>query len=183
MIVRHDDLIFRPATVHDIDLFEDQFSDIGGAGRHQWFGFTSFAAVRREVETRGLLGGEANMLVIERDGEVCGRIEWLARDWGRRDTSMCWEIAIGLLAPYRGQGIGSVSQSWLVDYLFTHTRVQRIQAITDPANVAEQKCLDRAGLQIEGRIRQAQWRQGAWHDQLLYSSVRDDWCQPREGAA
>jgi aminoglycoside 6'-N-acetyltransferase len=175
MIVRHGNLVFRPATVEDIDLFEMQFGDIDGAGPHQWFGFTSFAAVRREVETRDLLGGDANMLVITKNDEVCGRVEWLARYWGRRDTSLCWEIAIGLLPQHRGHGIGTVSQRWLVDYLFSHTRVERIQATTDPTNTAEQKCLERAGFQVEGRIRRAQWRQGAWHDQCIYSILRDDW--------
>ncbi|NMO51028.1 GNAT family N-acetyltransferase [Actinoplanes sp. TBRC 11911] len=174
MIVRHGELTFRPASVADIDVFEAQFGDVDGAGAYQWFGFTSFAGLRREAESRGLLGGDANMLVIEHKGELAGRVEWLARYWGRRDTSLCWEIAIGLLPAYRGMGIGTASQRWLVDYLFAHTRVERIQATTDPENVAEQKCLERAGLRLEGRVRRAQWRQGAWHDQLLYAITRDD---------
>ncbi|HKT00141.1 MAG TPA: GNAT family protein [Rugosimonospora sp.] len=175
MIVRHGDLTFRPATVEDIDLFEDEFGGVDGAGPHQWFGFTSFRGVRAEVESRGLLGGTENMAVIVKDGAVCGRVEWLARYWGRRDTSLCWEIAIGILPGYRGQGIGTASQQWLVDYLFQHTRVERVQATTDPDNAAERTCLERAGLQFEGRVRRAQWRQGAWHDQLLYSILRDEW--------
>ncbi len=166
--------MLRTVTLDDIDLFEDAFSGVDGAGEHQWFGFTSFNGARREVDSRGLLGGEANMLTIVREGQVCGRVEWLARHWGRRDTSQCWEIAIGLLATFRGQGIGTICQQWLVDYLFAHTRAERIQATTDPTNLAERKCLERAGFTLEGRVRRAQWRQGSWHDQLLYSVVRGE---------
>jgi hypothetical protein len=50
---------------------------------------------------------------------------------------------------------------------------KRVQAFTDVENVAERRALENVGFVQEGVLRSAQWRQGSWHDQILYSIVRD----------
>lgn len=164
----------RPVRLEDLDVFDRSFLGADGAGEHQWFGFTPSHRVRQAFQERGLLGGEDNMLSVDAGNELAGRVEWLERRWGRRDTSLCWEIAVGILPGYRGKGYGTAAQRDLVEYLFTHTRVERVQATTDPENIAEQTCLQRIGFTLEGRVRRAQWRQGRWHDQLLYSLLREE---------
>jgi RimJ/RimL family protein N-acetyltransferase len=168
----------RPVRESDLDAFAATFGTGEGAGEHQWFGFTPDHAVREALRTRGLLAGPDNMLSVEADGALAGRVEWLERRWGRRDTSLCWEIAIGLLPAARGRGIGTAAQRDLVSYLFTHTRVERVQATTDPTNQAELRCLAKAGFTLEGVVRRAQWRGGRWHDQCLFSVLRDEWAAP-----
>lgn len=168
------DVELRPARESDLDVFEAAFQSETGAGEYQWFGFTSTHAQREALRSRGLLGGPDNMLVVLADRELAGRVEWLERRWGRRETSLCWEIAVGILPAARGRGIGTRAQRELVSYLFTHTRVERIQATTDPENVAELKCLQKIGFVQEGMVRRAQWRGGRWHDQVLFSLLRDE---------
>jgi RimJ/RimL family protein N-acetyltransferase len=109
------------------------------------------------------------------NGELAGRVDYFEKSWGRPDTSTCWEIAIGLFPELRGRGIGTAAQALLVDYLFEHTRAERIQVTTDPENAAELAAAKRVGFQVEGRIRRAQWRGGRWHDQVLLSLLRDGW--------
>jgi aminoglycoside 6'-N-acetyltransferase len=121
-----------------------------------------------------MLAGSDNMLSVVADNELAGRVEWLERRWGRRDTSLCWEIAVGILPEWRGRGVGTYAQRELVRYLFTHTRVERIQATTDPQNTAEVRCLEKIGFTLEGVVRRAQWRGGCWHDQLLFSILREE---------
>ncbi len=67
-----------------------------------------------------------------------------------------------------------LGQRTLAEYLFAHTVVERVQAWTDAKNVAEQRALESAGFTREGVVRMAQWRQGAWHDQVLYSVLRSE---------
>jgi RimJ/RimL family protein N-acetyltransferase len=55
-----------------------------------------------------------------------------------------------------------------------HTPVQRIQAGTHPENIAEQKSLEKAGFQLEGVIRAAEFRAGEYRDGYLYSRLRQD---------
>ena len=169
-----DHLALRPVTEADLDAFDAAFQSESGATPHQWFGFTPTIALREALRTRGLLAGADNMLAVTVDGELAGRVEWLERRWGRRDTSLCWEIAVGLLPDWRGRGVGTRAQRELVRYLFTHTRVERVQATTDPENTPEIRCLEKIGFQLEGVVRRAQWRGGRWHDQLLFSILRDE---------
>ena len=140
----------RPVIESDLDTFDAEFAGEAGASQYQWFGFTSSHGLREALRSRGLLGGADNMLAVQVDGELAGRVEWLERRWGRRDTSLCWEIAVGIRPGFRGRGLGTRAQRELVTYLFTHTRVERIQATTDPENAAELKCLQNIGFVQEG---------------------------------
>jgi RimJ/RimL family protein N-acetyltransferase len=165
----------RPVTPHDLDVFDAAFQSRDGASQYQWFGFTATQGLREALAARNLLGGPDNMLAVAVDGQLSGRVEWLERRWGRRDTSLCWEIAVGILPEHRGRGVGTWAQRALVDYLFTHTRVERVQATTDPENLAELRCLEKVGFTREGVVRRAQWRGARWHDQVLFSILRDEW--------
>lgn len=70
---------------------------------------------------------------------------------------------------------GLIGNDWLgCDYLFQHTPAQRIQAGTQPENIAEQKALVKAGFQLEGVVRAAEFRAGEYRDGLLYSRLRSD---------
>ncbi|MFI5986702.1 GNAT family N-acetyltransferase [Streptomyces sp. NPDC051555] len=165
-------VVLRPVTAADLDRFEAEFAGPHGPGPYQWYGHTPALRTRQALAERGLLGGDENMLSVAVGDTLVGRVEWLRRAWGRADTSSCWEIAIGLFAEHRGRGIGTRAQRQLVEYLFEHTRAERVQVCTDADNIAEQRAVVKAGFELEGRIRRAQWRAGAWHDQLIYSVLR-----------
>jgi RimJ/RimL family protein N-acetyltransferase len=169
------DVTLRPATLDDIDAFERRFASADGTGPYQWFGHTSQQALREMWEERRLVRGTHNLLAVDADGELAGRVDYFEKTWGRPDTSACWEIAIGLFPEARGRGIGTAAQRLLVDYLFEHTRAERIQVTTDPENAAELAAVKKVGFQEEGRVRRAQWRGGRWHDQVLLSLLREEW--------
>lgn len=169
-----DDVCLRPVTEDDLDLFAREFATEEGTGPFQWFGFTPDHGLRRRFAEDGLTGPQGGMLTVSAGGTAVGRVEWFPSYWGRRDTSACWTLAIGLVPSAQGRGYGTRAQQLLADYLFDHTRVNRLQAWTDSANIAEQRALEKAGFQREGVLRGAQWRAGAWHDQVLYSRLRGE---------
>jgi RimJ/RimL family protein N-acetyltransferase len=61
-----------------------------------------------------------------------------------------------------------------VRYLFAHTTVHRIEAVTEVGNVGERRALEKTGFTREGVMRGSGWRDGAWRDSLLYSILRTD---------
>lgn len=168
------DCRLRPVEESDLDCFEAEFSDPAGTGEYQWFGYKSGRGWRKQFADHGLLGPDGGVLTICWGDEVAGRVEWFEAFWGRRDTSRCWTIGIGLRPSFRGRGIGTEAHKLLVEYLFAHTRAHRIQAWTDAGNEAEQRALEKAGFRREGVVREAQWRAGAWRDQVLYSILRPE---------
>ena len=133
------------------------------------------AALREMWKERRLLRGEHNLLVVEAEGELAGRVDYFEKTWGPPGTSTCWEIAVAVFAELRGRGIGAAAHALLVEYLFEHTRAERIQVTTDVENAAELAAAKRVGFQVEGQIRHAQWRGGSWHDQVVLSLLRDEW--------
>lgn len=58
--------------------------------------------------------------------------------------------------------------------MFAYTQVNRIEATTEITNVAEQRALEKAGFTREGILRGTTFRQGRWHDQVIYSVLRDE---------
>ncbi|WTL80299.1 GNAT family protein [Streptomyces sp. NBC_01518] len=161
----------RPLAQSDLPLFEAAYASHEGAGEHQWFGFSSPG---RSLAEMGLIGPDGGRLTVVARAEAVGSVSWYRRVFGHPETSWCWEIGVHVLPGWRGQHIGTQSQRLLADYLFDSTRVWRLQAITDGANVPEQRALERVGFQREGVLRDAQWREGRWHDQVLYSLLRRD---------
>ena len=173
-------LRLRPVRRADLDTLERWSADPEAQGRHNWFGFSADGELRRRFEQDGLLGSERGNLVVElEDGNLAGDVSYNAVYHGPNPGSRAFNIGIALLPAYRGQGHGSEAQRQLAAYLFAHTRVERLEASTDVENVAEQRALERAGFTREGVLRHAQFRDGSFHDLVLYSRLRGD--RPSQG--
>jgi RimJ/RimL family protein N-acetyltransferase len=108
------------------------------------------------------------------DGAVLGGVTWHAVDYGGTLGCSAWNIGIGLLASARGRGIGTLAQRLLAEHLFATTDLDRVEAGTDVANVAEQKSLRKAGFRREGVLRGAQLRGGARQDLAHFGILRSD---------
>jgi aminoglycoside 6'-N-acetyltransferase len=163
----------RPAVAADLPEMEKRLSSSSAAGEYQWFGHRSPSALRRRFDEDGLLGPDGGeLIVVAGDGAFAGRINWSKSFWGPPEQSWCWTIGVTIGEEWRGKGIGTAAQRLTVEHLFAHTRAERIQAFTDIENVAEQRILEKVGFTREGVIRSAQWREGRWHDQVLYSILR-----------
>ncbi|MGH3510184.1 MAG: GNAT family N-acetyltransferase [Nocardioidaceae bacterium] len=137
--------------------------------------FDSFGpqAPRTTPAAPGLDGAGALSVVVD-DGELAGMLSWHWQKWGPNEGSRCPMIGIWLRPEHRGRGIGTAAQARLVELFFQHTTANRIEAHTDVENTAEQRALEAAGFQREGRTRGAQWRDGAYRDGYLYAILRDD---------
>jgi RimJ/RimL family protein N-acetyltransferase len=89
------------------------------------------------------------------------------------------EIGYSLLPNERGKGYCSEAIKIMVDYLFLSKDVGRIQAQTDPRNVASQKVLEKAGFKREGTLRRSFFMRGEWRDAYIYSILREEWKEPK----
>ena len=77
---------------------------------------------------------------------------------------------MSLAVAARGRGIGTVAQS-LLAVAAHRAGVHRVQASTDPTNIAEQHALAAAGFVREGVARGAQMRADGRHDLVLYGCL------------
>jgi len=162
----------RPVRGDDVELLERWRADPETQGRFGWFGFTPPGTLRRRHDDDGLLGEDRGNLVVEADGAPIGEVSYISVHHGPPPASRAFNIGIWLLPEHRGHGHGTEAQQQLAAYLFAHTRVERVEASTDVENAAEQRALERAGFIREGILRHAQFREGGFHDVVLYSKLR-----------
>lgn len=114
------------------------------------------------------------MVVRNADGRPVGDVSWHEVHYGPNPESAAWNIGISLVPEARGQGMGSEAQRLLAQHLFATTALNRVEAVTDVENAAEQGALARAGFTREGVLRGAQFRAQRWHDVMIWSVIRGE---------
>ena len=118
-------------------------------------------------------GGGMRIVEIE-GGTPVGCVTWVQIPHGPNRRSLAWNVGITILPEFRGRHLGAAAQRAVADHLLDTSDANRVMAHTDVGNLAEQRSLERAGFTSEGIVRGAQWRQGAWHDGVVYSRIRSD---------
>lgn len=162
----------RPVAEDDLSVLERFLLEPATAGPFQWFGWWDIGRWRRQWAENGLLTEGAGQLMVVRDDEPMGFVAW--RKIVSSRTTHYWNMGICLLPEARGKGVGTEAQRQLVQYLFAHTLVVRIEADTDVDNIAEQRALEKVGFTREGVLRSVVFRNGRWRDGVRYSILRDE---------
>jgi RimJ/RimL family protein N-acetyltransferase len=167
-----DQVALRPAREDDLPVLEKLTGDPAAAGEFSWFGWTDPQRWRRGWAENRLLSETGGALMVVRAQESLGCVNWRRQTVG--PVAYYWAIGIAMLPETRGQGYGTDAHRLLARYLFAHTAVHRIEAVTDVDNAAEQRALEKTGFTREGVSRGIGWRDGAWRDAVTYSLLRTD---------
>ncbi|HYC26395.1 MAG TPA: GNAT family protein [Nitrososphaerales archaeon] len=89
------------------------------------------------------------------------------------------EIGYAMAPEERGKGYTTDAVNLLLDYSFLTSPVTRIQAHVEVENLASQRILEKTGFTREGINRKSYFANGALHDMVVFSLLRDDWKEPR----
>ncbi|MET8541704.1 GNAT family protein [Kitasatospora sp. NPDC004799] len=162
----------RPIAEDELSAIEALVNDPQALGEFQWYGWRDPQRFRRRWQESRLLEEEQWMLAVAVDGEFGGFVA--ANRSGVRPAAPYWSIGVQLLPGVRGRGIGTRAQRLLVDYLFAHSPVMRLEADTEAGNLAEQRVLEKLGFTREGVQRAVTFRAGEWRDIVRYSLLRTD---------
>lgn len=171
LVVRSSQVRLRPATADDLELLR-RFAVEPDVLGPDWSGFGQVGALQRRLEDDGLLGEERGLLVIDAADRAVGEVSWHAVRYGGRPHA--WNVGVAVVPEARGRGIGTRAQALLVDYLFAHTPVARVEAHVRADNPAECRSLEKSGFTREGVLRSAQFKDGAWRDLVMFSRLRED---------
>lgn len=169
----------RPVQRGDLAWMVAMAADRDAVGEHNWSGPIDLdellGRLHHQFQCDGFLDPRGGRLVVEIDGEPIGDVSWRPEQWGPSPGSACPSIGIALLPEFRGKGYGTIAQRLLVDHLFREYGVHRVQSDTAMDNPAEQRALEKAGFSREGVLREAEERDGSFHDHVLYSVLRSEW--------
>lgn len=74
-----------------------------------------------------------------------------------------------------GQGYGTEVMQVRTKYAFEELGLHRIESECFAENKASARCLEKAGYQREGVARKKYWREGRWHDAILWAILDEDY--------
>lgn len=159
-------------VLRDPSPLDRDFLDL--LGSHEVAGeWDSFDDPPEEMLRATDFGGGKQIVTLE-DHTRVGCVSWIQVPYGPNAKSLAWSIGITIHPDFRGRHYAAAAQRLLAERLLRESPSHRVQADTDPDNVAEQRALTRAGFVREGVARGAQWRRGRWHDRVVFSLVPGD---------
>lgn len=174
-MLRGEKIYLRPFVQEDLPLFKGWNNSIEYLSEYNFFGLSGSSRREQGFHEDGLLSSKFGALVVAtNEGEVAGDVSYHQERYGPNEGSVAYNIGIALVPEHRGKGYGVEAQRLLAEYLFAVYPVKRVEATTDIANIPEQRALEKAGFTREGVLRQVQWRNGDWHDMVIYSKLRGE---------
>lgn len=108
---------------------------------------------------------------IEVDGEAAGSIGFTLHSDVERVSA---EIGYWLGEPFWNQGIMSEVLKCVTEYAIREHNLTRVYAVPFEWNPASDRVLEKAGYQLEGRMRRSAIKDGEIVDQLLYACVVEE---------
>lgn len=127
------------------------------------------ALVRDSAQHDGPVRGDWVQMAIEVDGVLAGDVAVGLDDAGEIAT-----IGYTLRDDLQGRGYAREAVRAVVDRLFEHTAVRRIEASTDPANEPSKRLLLALGFSAEGVARQSVKVRGVWADDARFGLLASD---------
>lgn len=174
-MLRGEKIYLRPLTQADLPIFEAWSNDLEYSSEFNAFGLSWSGELAKRWQEGGLLGTHQGVLaIVTYDEQIAGDVSYRQQRYGPNDGSIAYNIGISLASDYRGKGYGSEAQRLLAEYLLATYPIMRVEASTDITNLPEQRSLEKAGFTREGVMRKAQWRNGDWHDLVVYSKLRGE---------
>ena len=83
-------------------------------------------------------------------------------------------IGYDLLKEYWGNGYMTEAVKAMINYGFEELGLMRIEATVEPANTASVRVLERAGFQLEGKLRKRYLYKDRFHDELVFGIIKEE---------
>ena len=118
--------------------------------------------------TQAAESGDDTAFVIDVDGRAVGSASLFDFD----DFARHAEMGISLVRDARGRGIGTAAIRQLVEFGFVRRNLRRIHLQAIASNVAALRAYEKAGFDVEGRLRDHAWVRGRYEDIVLMGILR-----------
>jgi len=128
----------------------------------------TLADARQWIERASVVGPETSFAIVLA-GAAAGSIGLRLRDDIYRRSA---EIGYWLGEEFWGRGIATEAVRALTGYAFASFDLCRIYAGVFEWNPASMRVLEKAGYELEGRLRQSVTKDGQTIDELLYAVIR-----------
>jgi ribosomal-protein-alanine N-acetyltransferase len=166
-------LLLRPMTEKDIPFVYKLFS------RSETNEYSEYPDLQNmneaeEMYERFLKPGSENqfrlLILLKKSKEPIGTIGF----YNYVNFHMRATIGYDLLKEYWGNGYMTEAVRAMINYGFEELGLMRIEATVEPENKASVRVLERAGFQLEGRMRKRYLYKDRFHDELFFGIIKEE---------
>ena len=119
----------------------------------------------------GNRGNTVRCAIVEENDKILGLISLTNIDFINRSAQL--HIMIGL-EENRNKGLGTFALSEMLAHAFYNMNLERVELTVLESNKRAQHLYEKAGFVLEGRQRNALYKNGKFVDMLMYSILRSD---------
>ena len=132
-----------------------------------------FSVLENLSETRLYPSNMPSSMVfrIEYEDKLIGEIGFRTIKWFNRKA----EISLVVTPEYQGKGHGKQALLLLMQFAFKKMNLYRLEAEVIDYNDKAKSLFEKAGFVLEGRLREAKYNNGNYHDILRYGMLRSEY--------
>jgi RimJ/RimL family protein N-acetyltransferase len=161
----------EPARPEDAPLRRRWFADLDVTRLYTSPGVPSLEGERESFE-RAARDDSLVLWRIDRAGVSIGQTFLHDVDWMNRHAgSGLW---IGERSQW-GKGYGTEAVRLRTAFAFEELGLERLETSSMAVNIGMHRALERSGYRRIGIRRQKFWRNGQWHDEIIFELLRDEW--------
>ncbi|GGG69202.1 GNAT family N-acetyltransferase [Paenibacillus radicis (ex Gao et al. 2016)] len=108
---------------------------------------------------------------LKDDGTPVGRIS-IKLNWSEIRE---WEIGWALHPDFWKNGYATEAVELLIGYAFSDLNAHRVVAYANTENTASEKLMTRAGMKLDGILREVRICNGKWCNEFIYSVLEHEW--------
>lgn len=179
-MLRGESICLRLMREPDLDAVFACLNDVANRGEYFPVNFYSEPGLRKHFDDDGFWSSDKGLLLmINGAGALIGHIEFF-KPVAYLDG---YELSYLIYDPAeRGKGVTSEAVALLTRYLFDNKKVNRLQLIIHPDNIASRRVAEKNGFTNEGLMRGAWYHRGQYHDVTVYALLRHEYEQQRNAA-
>lgn len=87
------------------------------------------------------------------------------------------KMGLSILPEFQNQGYGSEALGWALEWAFVHAGLHRVALSVAEWNKRATKVYEKLGFVLEGRRREAIWKEGRWWDSLDMGILTREWAE------
>lgn len=162
----------RPFESTEVVLYQQWMADKNVVGHHVEVEHETPETLLADFEQDGWQSDRLRRwLVVDTAGNIAG----FAHCWQFDKYEQHVEFGRVLLRAYQGRGLGTAVLLELLRLIFETTTCNRAQSISACSNLAAVRTWKKAGMTVEGRLREFMTLDGHMVDCFLGSMLRHEW--------
>jgi RimJ/RimL family protein N-acetyltransferase len=177
-MLKGEKVLLRPLKRSDVTSFLKWFNDMEVTQYLSMYLTMTEMAEEKWIEdaaTRIRAGTDVYFIIEAIEGDSTKPIGTIGlHGISSKDHSASLGIAIGE-KEYWGHGYGTEATRLILEYGFRQLNLHRIASSTLAFNERSIKLHKRVGFQEEGRLREAIFKNGHFHDLFVFGILRDEW--------